>query len=167
MKPFILCMAVVAAGAGVARADDKVLTDKEFIARAMDDGVNEVKMGQLAERLANSEKVKEFAAKVVKDHTRANRQLLDLARAQKLGVVTDMKKDALAVYNRMSKLDKKDFDQAYIKHMIEDHKKAVDLFERESTKATDPDVRKFAADTLPTLRDHLKRAREINADLKK
>src|SRR5205823_4126790 len=103
--------------------DKETLSDKEFIARAMDDGVNEVKMGELAERLASSEKVKEFASKMVKDHKAANKRLLELARAHKLAVVTDMKKDALAVYQRMSKLRKDEFDRAYMKRMVEDHKK--------------------------------------------
>jgi putative membrane protein len=167
MKPFILCVAALAVCVGVSRAADKeTLTDKEFIARALEDGVAEVKMGQLAERLASSDKVKDFAQKMVTDHTQANKKLMELARAQKLAVVVDMRKEALAIYKRMSKLSKAEFDKAYAKQMVEDHKKAVDLFERMSKNATDPDLKKFAADTLPTLRQHLKLAREVNDSLK-
>jgi putative membrane protein len=162
-------MAALVACLGVSRAADKereALSDREFIARALDDSVNEVKLGQLAERLASSQKVKEFASKMVKDHKPVNEKLLDLARAYKLAVVTDMKKDARAIYNRMSKLTKAEFDQAYMKHMVEDHEKAVSLFERMSKKATDANVKKFAVDTLPTLREHLRMAKEINTSLK-
>ncbi len=167
MKPFILCVAALAVCVGVSRAADKEpRSDKEFIAKALEDGVAEVKMGQLAERLASSDKVKQFAQKMVTDHTSANKKLMELARAQKLAVVADLKKDALAVYNRMSKLDRAEFDKAYMKHMVEDHKKAVDLFERMEKNATDADLKKFASDTLPTLRQHLKMAREINDSLK-
>jgi putative membrane protein len=166
MKPIVLCLAALLACVGLTVAADRELSDKEFIAKAMDDGVNEVKLGQLAERLAGSEKVKEFGARVVKDHKAANKRLLELARAQKLAVVTDVKKDARAIYNSMSKLQKAEFDQAYMKHMVEDHKKAVDLFERMAKNATDADVKKYAADTLPKLREHLKQAREILAGLK-
>jgi putative membrane protein len=167
MKPFISSVAVlVVCCAGVNLAADKeVLSDKLFIAHAIDDGVNEVKFGQLAERLASNEKVKEFARKVVADHKKANKRLLELARAQKLAVVTDMKKDALAVYKSMSKLSKDEFDRAYMKRMVEDHKKAVSLFEDKSKNATDAEVKKFATDTLPTLREHLKTAQEILARL--
>jgi putative membrane protein len=168
MKPFILCVAALVVCVGVSRGADRdreVLTDKEFIAKAMDDGVNEVKLGELAEQLASSEKVKEFARKIVKDHKAANKKLLELAGTHKLAVVTDMKKDALAIYNRMSRLSKAEFDQAFLKHMVEDHEKAVALFEKMSKSATDADVKKFAADTLPTLREHLKEAKEIRASL--
>jgi putative membrane protein len=168
MKPFILCLTVLLTCVGLTRAADKeTLTDKQFIALAVDDGINEVKMGELAGRLASSDKVKDFARMVVKDHKAANKRLLELASAQKLAVVTDMKKDALAIYNRMSRLNKAEFDKAYIKQMVEDHEKAAKLFERAEKSATDPDVKRFAADTLPTLRKHLKRAREIRDELKK
>jgi len=168
MKAFVLSVAVLAAWVGLSRAADKeTLTDKGFIAHAIDAGVAEVKMGQLAERLASNEKVKEFAGKMVKDHTAANKQLLELAKAQKLAVVTDMKKDALAIYNRMSKLEKAEFDKAYMKHMVEDHTKAISLFERMAKNASDADVKKFAKKTLPTLREHLKMAKKINASLTK
>jgi putative membrane protein len=169
MKSVILSVAVLAcwAAAGWSADRDENLTDKQFISHALDDSVNEVKLGQLAERLARSDKVKEFARKMVKDHKDANKQLLDLARAHKLAVVTDMKKDALAIYNRMSKLDKSEFDRAYMKHMVEDHKKAIALFERMARNATDRDVKKFASDTLPTLREHLKMAEKITTELTK
>jgi putative membrane protein len=45
--------------------------------------------------------------------------------------------------------------------MVKDHKKDVSEFRRESTSAQDPDVKKFAAQTLPTLEDHLKQAESI------
>jgi putative membrane protein len=167
MKALIPCLAAVAASVAVSLAADRgPRTDKEFIAHALDDGVAEVKLGQLGERLASSQKVKDFAEKMVTDHTRANKRLMDLAKAQKMAVVTDVKKDAQAIYNRMSRLDKKEFEQAYMKHMVADHKKAIDLFERISKDATDADLKKFASDTLPRLREHLKMAREINDGLK-
>ena len=48
-----------------------------------------------------------------------------------------------------------------MKDMVKDHKKDVSDFRRESKSAQDPDVKKFAADTLPTLEDHLKQAESI------
>jgi putative membrane protein len=155
-------------GVGVAVAADKdTFTDNDFIAKALDAGVAEVKLGQLAERLGNSDKVREFGRLMVKDHTAANKELMELASARKLGVVTDMKKQALSIYNRMSKLDKAEFDRSYAKQMVDDHKKAVKLFERATKDATDANVKKFAEKTLPTLKEHLKKAQALNKDLGK
>jgi putative membrane protein len=49
--------------------------------------------------------------------------------------------------------------------MVRDHEKAVKEFERESTSGKDPDLKAFAAKTLPTLQDHLKMAKETQSKL--
>jgi predicted outer membrane protein len=48
-----------------------------------------------------------------------------------------------------------DFDRAYIKMMLSDHKKDVSEFEKQSTKGADADIKAFAGTTLPTLQEHL------------
>jgi putative membrane protein len=45
--------------------------------------------------------------------------------------------------------------------MVRDHRKDVSDFRRESASAHDPDVRKFATQTLPTLKEHLKLAESL------
>jgi putative membrane protein len=47
--------------------------------------------------------------------------------------------------------------------MVADHNKDVADFQRESKSAKDPDLKAWAAKTLPTLQDHQKSAKEINA----
>jgi putative membrane protein len=49
--------------------------------------------------------------------------------------------------------------------MISDHTRDISEFERASTQATNPDIKQFASEALPTLRDHLKIAREIAGKL--
>ncbi len=52
------------------------------------------------------------------------------------------------------------FDRDYMKLMVSDHEKDVKEFEDASKNAEDPDVKAFAAKTLPTLQEHLSMARE-------
>jgi len=59
------------------------------------------------------------------------------------------------------KLSGADFDKAYMRDMVQDHKKDVEAFRVESKSGRDPDVRNFATTTLPTLRDHMKNAESI------
>jgi len=68
--------------------------------------------------------------------------------------------------NKLMGLSGDAFDREYMDMMVKDHEKDVKEFERASTKAKDPDVRAFAAKTLPTLRDHLQQARDIQGRLK-
>jgi putative membrane protein len=56
-----------------------------------------------------------------------------------------------------------EFDKAFMMMMVEGHEKSVALFERQSqAKLGDQELQRFINDTLPTLRRHLTRSREIN-----
>lgn len=68
--------------------------------------------------------------------------------------------------NKLSSLSGDAFDREYINMMVKDHEKDVKEFEKASTKAKDPDVRAFAAKTLPTLREHLQQVRDIQGRMK-
>jgi putative membrane protein len=48
-------------------------------------------------------------------------------------------------------------------HMVKDHQKDVKEFQKQADKAKDADVKNFAANTLPTLQEHLKMAQEADA----
>jgi putative membrane protein len=54
------------------------------------------------------------------------------------------------------------FDQVYLSDMASDHVQAVSEFETASQSLSDPDLKKFAAKTLPTLQKHSKMAQELN-----
>jgi putative membrane protein len=49
-----------------------------------------------------------------------------------------------------------------MKAMVNDHLKDVSEFRTESRSGKDPDVKAWAAKTLPTLEEHLKMARDAN-----
>lgn len=68
--------------------------------------------------------------------------------------------------NKLSSLSGDAFDREYMNMMVKDHEKDVKEFEKVSTKAKDADVRAFAAKTLPTLREHLQQARDIQSRVK-
>jgi putative membrane protein len=68
-----------------------------------------------------------------------------------------------ALYGRLSKLSGDAFDKAYMRAMIEDHQEDVLEFRQESQSAKDPDVRQFAAKTLPTLEEHLRIAEDTGS----
>jgi putative membrane protein len=54
------------------------------------------------------------------------------------------------------------FDQTYLSDMVSDHTNAVNEFETASQSLSDPELKKFADKTLPTLQKHFKMAQELN-----
>jgi putative membrane protein len=135
--------------------------DAKFIKEAAEGGMAEVALGQLAVEKASSADVKKFGQRMVDDHSKANDQLKQLAFQKNVSLPQDLNAKDKAAKARLEKLSGEQFDQAYMKDMVKDHTKDVSDFKRESMSAQDPDVKKFAAETLPTLEDHLKQATSI------
>ena len=69
--------------------------------------------------------------------------------------------DYLAV-KQLQSLTGEQFDRVYLSDMVGDHTQAVNEFETASQSLSDPDLKKFAAKTLPTLQKHSKMAQELN-----
>jgi putative membrane protein len=124
--------------------------DRQFINMAAKDGMKEVHMGQMAAQQGQSPEVKKLGQMIAADHTKANQQLMALAA--KKGI----KPDTRSKEHSMSKRDMKNFDQAWIGMMINDHQKDIAAYQRASQQAGDPEVRAFAKKTLPVLQKHLK-----------
>lgn len=141
--------------------------DIEFLTKAAACGHAEVKYSELAKDQAESEKVKEFAQRMIEDHKKANNQLSEYARGLKTAVVAGLEKDKQDIYDRLSRLKGAEFDRAYMQQMIEDHEKAIQLFETQAKVGQHEGLKTFASETTPKLKKHLEHARAVLADLKK
>jgi putative membrane protein len=135
--------------------------DQQFAEKAATSGMKEVELGKMGLDMANTDAVRRFAQHMVDDHARANRELIAILD-QKGIHVPKMPPDAdREKADRLSKVRGNDFDREYMNEMLKDHQKAVSLFEQEARDGQDPDLKGFAAKTLPTLREHLKLAEGI------
>ena len=149
-------------GAGTAAKTGNVKSDgntKTFLTHAAQDGEAEIELGKSAQTKAADAKVKDFGARMQKDHGNANAELRAIIAKKGMAVPGGPGPHA-ALKNQLDKLQGAAFDQAYMKAMVDDHTKAVREFEM-AAKSTDADVKGFAEKTLPTLREHLRMAQEI------
>jgi len=135
--------------------------DRQFIKKAAQGGLAEVELGKLATEKAASPEVKQFGQRMVDDHGKANDQLKQVASQKGITVPEKLNAKDAATKARLEKLSGKAFDRAYMQDMVADHTKDVSEFRTESKTAKDPDVKSFASQTLPTLKDHLKEAKSI------
>lgn len=139
--------------------------DKGFVKNAAMGGMYEVKAGQLAASQGASEAVKNFGQRMVDDHGKANSELMDLAKQKALAVPAEMDKKFAKKIDSSSKKSGADFDRAYMKEMVKDHKDDIKAFDKESKKGKDADLKAFAAKHVPILQEHLKLAQQIEKEL--
>jgi len=143
--------------------------DANFIREASKGGHMEVMMGQSAKDRASNADVKKYGERLVKDHSDANEKLAQLASQKGLDLAKVTDKDTVHDHGKaVMDLEKKtgaDFDREFIKHALKDHKKDISKFEKASRDSEDSDVRAFAANTLPKLREHQMEAERLAKSL--
>ena len=127
--------------------------DAKFVKEAADGGMAEVELGQLALEKASSSDVKQFGQRMVEDHGKANDELKQLAAQKHVDLPAEPSAKHKATKARLEKLSGEQFDKAYMADMLKDHKQDVAAFEKESKSAKDPDVKSFAAKTLPNFKN--------------
>lgn len=136
---------------------DHVVTggDLAFMNDAAPGGLAEVQLGELAVKKASDAKVKAFAQQMVEDHSKAGEKLQALAEQKKVKLPPGVLPQAKQTQEKLAKLNGEEFDRAYVQAMVTAHEKDVAAFAAVAKNATDADVKEFAAQTLPTLKQHL------------
>jgi putative membrane protein len=137
--------------------------DAAFAKEAAIGGMAEVELGNLAKEKASSSDVKQFADRMVTDHSRANDDLKQWAQQKNVTLPTEVDAKHRATRDRLAKLSGDAFDKAYMRDMLADHRQDVAAFQRESKMGKDADLKAWAGKTLPTLQEHLKQAQQTAA----
>jgi putative membrane protein len=142
-------------------------SDSQFIAKAAQGGLAEVELGKMAQEHGSSDAVKQFGQRMADDHSKANEELSRIAQAGGVTVPTNLDAKGQAMKDKLSKLNGAAFDRAYMSEMLKDHREDVAEFQKEANTGQNPEVKAFAAKTLPTLQEHLRLAEETLRAAKK
>jgi putative membrane protein len=121
--------------------------DVNFIQKAAGGGQQEVENGKMAEKQGKSADVKRIGARMVADHTKANKELTELANRKGVKFNTSGVK--------AQDIGAADFDRQYLKLLELNHKSDIAEFQKEAKSGDDHDVKAWAAKTLPMLQGHL------------
>ncbi|MET3915592.1 putative membrane protein [Variovorax sp. OAS795] len=138
------------------KADERMMKD---IAQA---NIAEIETGKLAQEKASNGEVKKFAQTMVDDHTKALTELQDIAskKGVQLPTETDTKHKASAT--ALKALNGDSFDKRYMSTVgVSDHKKTHEMLQKVERSANDPDLKAYAAKTLPVVHGHLTTAQQI------
>jgi putative membrane protein len=137
--------------------------DREFVQEAASGGMAEVQAAQLAQQRASSQQVKDFASRMITDHTQANTELQQIAQQQNITLPSQPTGKDAAGAKKLSSLNGRAFEEAYLQDQLSDHQQVVALFRKEATSGQDPALKAFAQKTLPILQQHLQMAQALNS----
>src|SRR5436190_8666989 len=140
---------------GAAKAASKLsAADKNFMMNAAKGGMMEVEWGKLASQNAQNTDVKKFGNRMVTDHSKANSELMALAKEE--GVSLPGAKSP----------GKWKSDKNYMDMMVKDHQHDLAEFQKEAQSGTDPDLKKFAEKYSKVVGNHLKMAQKTQGKVK-
>jgi putative membrane protein len=141
----------------------RTLTPQSFTTQAAVIGKAEIELGQLAMQKTQDPGVRGFAQRMIKDHQAAAAKLQRIAGAEQLELPQALDPEHQALKAKLSELQGAAFDREYSKAMAQGHDKAVALFESASqAPQMTPELKDFAAATLPTLQEHMELAHSLH-----
>lgn len=185
------------------------MTAQNFVSEAVWGDDKEVALGKLAQERSQNPDVQAFGQQMIRDHSRANQQLITIADTEGLSYpatnvfyfsgtagTTEMNESEnpatsqnrpsldnpkglpaasmalpplsernsdVVAYRNLGELSGPAFDKAYANAMVKDHAEDIQKFENAQTSVNDPQLKQFASQTLPTLREHYRMAQDLQA----
>jgi predicted outer membrane protein len=149
------------AGAGATTASPITAADLNFIQTAAQDGLGEIRMGQLMVQDGQSAAMRNYGQQLVTDHTRINQQLAQVAGQKGVTIPTQPGPEQQQMSLQLSNLSGTDFDQMAARDAVQAHQKSIREFQDASNNLQDPDLKGFAQQTLPILQQHLAEAQQL------
>ena len=154
---------VIAALATLALVGCGAPSTPEFIQKAAMSDMYEVQAGKLAADKAQSDAVKQFGQQMVDAHTKTTDELMGIVKSKniKVDVPTKLDSEHQKLIDDLNSASAKDFDKTYASQQVDAHQNAVKLFKKYAEDGDDPDVKQFAAKTLPAIEHHLDEAKKL------
>ncbi|AMJ66165.1 DUF4142 domain-containing protein [Hymenobacter sp. PAMC 26628] len=135
--------------------------DSEFATAATSDNLLASALSALAAQKATALEVKDFGKQTDADHTELQSQLQAIADRTGLALPKMMSHDDRKIYDDVDDRKYLGFDKKYLRDLGALHERAIQRFSEAAEKASTPELRAYAAETLPKLREHAAHTTEL------
>ena len=142
-----------------------VSADGKLIRDVITDDLLETRLAQTAEMKAVNPSVRQFAQRMVTDHSRMQSEWISMASQNGMAVNPQLDNTDKAKVDQLSRLSGTAFDQAYMNLMIQGHQDAVNRLQYEGQSAQSAQVRARVANDLPIVQQHLMLAQQVGAQV--
>src|SRR6266550_9599628 len=136
---------------------------QDFVNKVAISDMFEIQSSQLALSKQPDKDTKPFAQKMVTDHQKTSKELKSLVDGGKVKATLPSALDAehRQMLDDLKTKNGKDFDKSYDQIQVKAHQDAVALFKAYATEGDDPELKRWAAKTLPNLERHLTMAEKL------
>jgi putative membrane protein len=139
---------------------------KDFAMAASQSDQYEILAATVAEAQSQDPRIRTFARQMIQEHTRLDEDLRKAAMASGLPpLVSGMSSDQASLLSSLQSVRGADFDKTYARQQELAHAQAVAVEESFAAAGSDPNLRKAAEAALPAIRNHLKMAQQLSADV--
>lgn len=135
--------------------------DRTFVTRMALSNLFEIESSKVALQQSQNEQVKKFAQQMVTEHTEAGNKLKALAAQKHVSVPDNLDAKHQKMLDRVKANQGEDFDKGYGSAQRRAHKEAIEIFEKTAKDAKDKDLKQFAEQTLPSLKEHEKETKSL------
>jgi predicted outer membrane protein len=151
-------------GEGHADSSGKVMTSqkldaKTFVQKAALGNKVEMEMAQLGIQHGQNLQLKEFSSKLHQDHLQASNRLATVAKDLGVTLEKDLKPKHKEKMDGLKNAS--NFDREFTLALLKDHARDVALYEKAESQIDNQQVKQYARQTLPTLRQHLTQAKAL------
>jgi predicted outer membrane protein len=133
----------------------------EFIRDVGADNVLQIELARMARDKAKNSQVRQFASRIINDHSRLQNQWNALASKQGMPSQPGMGPNHREKIDQLKKVNGKNFDKAFMILMVQENDHMVRYWQNEGRYSQSGEVRRLSNDGLPTLQQDLNQAKQV------
>ncbi len=156
---------ILALSAGLPLQAQSSQMEQQFVSQVAAENLLEVRLGQAAQQRATNPSVKQFAQRMVRDHTSMQKQWMAVAKKNGIDFKAEMSSRHLQQAEQLRTLTGAAFDQTYMGLMVQNHQENVSTFQSQRNAQHSADIRQLIDLALPSLQEHLSTAQQINGQV--
>jgi len=138
--------------------------DRMFVSKAMQGSMAEVQLAQMTLQKSSNDQVKQFAQRMIDDHTKLNEQMKPVAEQVGVTAPDQISKNDRKTIAKLQGLSGSAYDKAYIRDMVKDHKQDLSQFQTEASSGQDQTVKDAANQGSKVIAQHLQMAQQLAKD---
>ena len=139
--------------------------DAQFVQSQIEDNTAQYQAGQLALQQSQNQDVRNFAEKMITDHTYAQDTLAPIAQSHHMQSTATLSEQHRAMLGQLAKLSGPAFDRAYVDDMIRAHAVMVDELNAQLIHGQDQHINAWVQNTRPIVLQHSEIAQQLLASL--